>query len=524
MDRSEKILLFSLLVVVIVCLCASVTILFLAKSISPSPTLSPTLLPTLTAIPVSQAPTITPVEPVEGMSAGEKTLHTLREAVLPPADLFSLAYKFEGKTNLPAALDTPPVDYEVGDQQSFWIWETDKDANLEVEATLSYESPDLYFWIENGVPFDEAALKSIAETFANEIVPKDHAFFGTERIPGVDNDPHLYVLYARKMGTSIAGYMSAVDTVVPAVSEYSNAHEMFSINADVQTLEDPYTLSVMAHELQHLIHQAHDPNEDLWLNEGFSELASLINGYRTGGFDNVFITNPDLQLNDWGNGEEDTTPHYGASFLFVTYMMGRFGEEFTREVVASELNGFESIDAAFSKLQIVDPGSGKPETSDLLFADWAVANILQDDSLAGGRYSYVVYPDAPKASPTERQTECQNLQEHREVFQYGTDYVQLVCDSPSLFAFQGQPEVQVVPVASPDGSAFMWSNIANTSDTTMTREFDFRNVDAPIQLKFDLWYDLEPLYDFGYVLVSEDGATWQPLDSSFLHVCEFDRQ
>jgi hypothetical protein len=89
------------------------------------------------------------------------------------------------------------------------------------------------------------------------------------------------MLWRYRAGDHVAGLSASTDVVCP-VHPYSNAHEMFYVNADVQTIADPYTLSVMAHELQHLIHGYHDANEELWLNEGFSELSTLLNGYDAG--------------------------------------------------------------------------------------------------------------------------------------------------------------------------------------------------------------------------------------------------
>ena len=44
---------------------------------------------------------------------------------------------------------------------------------------------------------------------------------------------------------------------------------------------------------------------------------------------------------------------------------------------------------------------------------------------------------------------------------------------------------------------------------TLTREFDFTDVSAPITFSFRTWYDLEEDYDYLYFEVSEDGQHWQ---------------
>jgi len=80
-----------------------------------------------------------------------------------------------------------------------------------------------------------------------------------------------------------------------------------------------------------MIHWNRDRNESTWVNEGFSELAVLLNGYEVGS-EYSYIVNPDLQLNDWPNDSSQTSPHYGAAFLFFTYFLDRFGEQIQKKL------------------------------------------------------------------------------------------------------------------------------------------------------------------------------------------------
>jgi immune inhibitor A len=307
----------------------------------------------------------------------------------------------------------------------------------------------------------------------------------------------------------LAGYAATTDTVLPIAHKYSNAHEMFAINSDVQTLSDPYTLSVMAHELQHVIHGYHDLNEELWLNEGFSELATLLNGYDAGGFDLLFSYEPDLQLNYWPGDSDESTPHYGASFLYVTYLLDRFGEKITRAVVADPLNSFESIDSVLSVNNIKDPLTGEVITADSFFSDWVIANYLQDPAISDGRYHYSNYADAPTMSPTEVISDCNNIAINRDVKQFGTDYIKLNCTGKIEIQFEGDSTVGVLPASPIDDGSVMWSNRADSSDLMLTREFDFSNITGPIQMTYDTWYDLEKDYDYLYLMARIEGENWQ---------------
>ena len=61
-------------------------------------------------------------------------------------------------------------------------------------------------------------------------------------------------------------------------------------------LNDTYTYGVLAHEFQHMIHWKQDRNETSWMNEGFSEVAVLLNGYYVGGADTEYIADTDIRV------------------------------------------------------------------------------------------------------------------------------------------------------------------------------------------------------------------------------------
>lgn len=440
------------------------------------------------------------VQVVEELS---DNLRVLQNEEIPSADLVFLAERYQGKTGIPLQLDSEPVAYRIGDRLDFFKLNVDTNTTDRITAVLRYASDKIYFWAEESQDLDNREINQLLSEFENKIYPTNQEFFGKEWIPGVDNDPHLYILYAGNMGNQLAGYTASTDGVVPDAHEYSNAHEMFYINSDVQWLTDPYTLSVMAHELQHLIHGYHDPNEELWLNEGFSELSTLLNGYNAGGFDNLFAFKPDIQLNDWSVDANENDYHYGASYLFVTYLLDRFGEDFTKALVADKLGGFTSIDHVLASFGYRDDQTDEIIVSDDVFTDWVITNFVNDENFSDGRYAYQIYENAPTASATETLTECENIQIERKVHQYGTDYIRLACDQTDIdLHFSGSATVGILPVSTGDGY-FMWSNRSDASVTRLSREFDFTNVSGPITLKYNAWYDLEKDYDFLYLIVSE---------------------
>ena len=273
-------------------------------------------------------------------------------ADLPAGDLRELGVRLAG---LPA--DTPEFDcssapeYNIGDETTFEVSNSDTFEQFTVTATLLAREPNVYIWVDNDwlSLVDRSAAEQAAREFDEKILPRNRELFGTEWSPGIDCDPRLHVLNTSNTGAG--GYFSSVDQYTTLVRSDSNEKEMFYIDIENMggplALGDNLYLGVLAHEYQHMIHFHIDRNEDTWANEGLSELASYLNGYSVGGSDFAFSSSPDTQLNFWPS--DNTFPHYGASFTFWLYFYDKFGEEGISRIVASEHNGLEGVSAALQE-------------------------------------------------------------------------------------------------------------------------------------------------------------------------------
>lgn len=445
------------------------------------------------------------------IEARRETLGTLAKIDLPAYDPYDLAARLEGKINIPKTIPAPAEPYKIGDSQKFWLMNTDTNQNFQINANLHYITDHAYFWIEEGLTFKENDLEQLAQAFEEKIYPTNREFFGSEWTPGVDNDPHIYILYARNLGSQVAGYFPTTDEYTPMLDEYANAHEMFVFNADSVSLGEEYVYATLAHEFQHMIHWYGDRNETAWMNEGFSDLASFLNGYDVGGHDLLYIWNPDLQLNDWPNDQNATGPHYGAAFLFMAYFLDRFGDDATKALVADQANGLVSIDGVLQNIGATDSNTGNAITADDVVIDWMITNYLLDGKVGDGRFVYHNYPNASKADETETINECSQGVQSRSVNQYGADYIRITCKGDYTLHFQGSLQVGVLPVDPHSGSYVFWSNKGDESDMTLTHTFDFTELNSPISLTYWAWYDLEKDFDYLYLEASTDGKSWQIL-------------
>ncbi len=444
-------------------------------------------------------------------SLGIDTLNVLRRTPIPPRDPVDLAHRFLGLTQMPKPQPAP--SYKIGDSATFTADNSDQNVQFTLTAQLLYATPHVYMWFETSFKPDMDAVKRAADDFENHIYPTVHTYFGTEASPGVDNDVHLYILHAHNLGASIGGYFGGSSTFPKAVVPGSNEHEMFFVNLDTvgSRIGMPDYEGILAHEFQHMVHSNLDYNEDAWLNEGLSELSALLNGYVGLGFAPRFTSAPDTQLNTWP-ADTDTSPHYGASFLFVTYFLQRYGEDALRSLMTDPLNGLESIADILKKNNAVDPATNKPITVEDLFADWTMATLLDDQKAGDGRYYYSLLK-SPLPTPAMTEITADGSSHTLTPTQWGTTYLDIRGSGSYQLTFQGQPTVKVVPADAHSGKMMWWSNRGDQSDMRLTHAFDLTAVQKAT-LSFWLWHQIEKDWDYGYVAVSTDnGSTWNALST-----------
>jgi immune inhibitor A len=439
---------------------------------------------------------------------GAETLERLAGADVPVRDLHELAIRLR---HLPA--DTPRTidrggasEFAVGSRRLFHVSNVDTDEQFDLYAVLEAKTTHAYMWVEEGVAFDSKDLEDAADLFEKHTYATDRSFFGSEWTPGVDNDPHISILHARNLGDSVAGYYSSADEFVAAVREDSNEMEMFYINIDNVTVNSGFYNGVLAHEFQHMIHWHNDRNEETWLNEGFSELAMYLNDFDTGDHDWYFSGRPDTQLNSWPEGAGVAGANYGAAFLYTSYFLDRFGKEATQALVAHPDNAFSSVDAVLEE-------RGEGVTAEDLFADWVIANLLDDTEPADGRYGYEDIDLFDFQPEVTYYAFDYPVSERAAVHQFATDYIELEGDRPLELQFTGSSQVRVVDASAHSGRYAWWSNRGDDSDMTLTRRFDLSGVSAAT-LDFWAWYDLEEDWDYAYVEISTDGGeTWEILET-----------
>ena len=503
-------------------------------AVSPRATRPPTR-PTSTPRPVTRPTSSTPSQDITSTASlsNANSIDTVANDALPPEDLPDLAVRFKGvpEEATKVTCTAPATEYAIGATRTFTLSNQDDDTQFQVTARLDYKTDHTYMWVEqkpDAVKLNSSRLKTAADTFENDIYKVNHEFFGSEASPGVDCDSRLYILHATGIGSTVGGYFSSPDGFPKAVRSDSNEAEMFVIHAAPgYNGSDPGSasyMSTLAHEFQHMISYNTTHASNLWLEEGAAQFAERLNGYADDiGTVYDFASKPETQLNTWSESSAgENSAHYGGGYLFWSYLYDRFGADITKKLARNP----ERSAAAFMKVLadegVVNPDTNAPFMFEDLFADFVVANFMNQTKIeeSGNRYNYETITVPPMTTRATFKKGDYPIKMTENLSQFGTQYYELTGDSAVDISFTGSTVVPLLPMGTgsdgPDGT-FWYSNRGDASNPRLTREVDLSSLKSgdAATLRFRAWYRLEKDYDYAYASVSTDGGTtWSLLKTS----------
>jgi hypothetical protein len=286
--------------------------------------------------------------------------------------------------------------YNVGDEKKFWKYDltvmppkwVEDPAICLAAGNHSYVFVSTEQWYKTFSETDaDSILKYLEEkTFASNdkgIIQTVVECFGD--IPdAIDNDPKVIFYYSALgsyKGKVFNGYFSSFNQITDAEAQsidgsHSNECEMLLMSCSPVKPIEKLNLSVLAHELQHLIHFAKDWDEEQWVNEGCSEYAMLLCGLPDPILE--FQDAPNISLLNWNKQYSDQI----KVLLFFTYLAEHYGgNEFIKQLVANEANGLDGIKAT---LEAMNHNISIPE----LISNWTIANFIDDMEISNGLYGY----------------------------------------------------------------------------------------------------------------------------------------
>jgi len=337
--------------------------------------------------------------------------------------------------------------------------------NVQIAATCYGEGPNVYVYVADDAWEDG----TVTETMVANIVsawetatpgnPQAGIFDAVTSVmglpPDVDSDPHI-VVFLTKLGsyngTNFDGYFRRENQSPGATSNFT---EMVYVDCEHHAPDSDYLLGVLAHEFQHMISFAHDPSEEGWLDEVFSQAAMVLSGYWSDlAAGNIYLTRTGttpLLVADSRNFS------YGAGFLFASWLLDQYPHQFFGDLVADLDDGVASFNDALALYET--------EGYDLydLLLDWAAASLLNDPTVGEGRYAYATLGDQVNSpTPTTGNWDFQHtanlaLSSYR-YYEFDVDANQEVSfftahgDNIRVLAiFRGEGVVQMLPLAIIEG-------------------------------------------------------------------------
>jgi hypothetical protein len=448
-----------------------------------------------------QPPTAAVAEPVipgtidrrpvpEGASKDRRRLLGVN---MPPHDYFATAERLGGFAL--GERQVTPEPMALGDRRTFTT------ADGLRRAVLVHLTGVAAYWVEEGLALDRTAIAAAAEIVESRYLAPLQATFGREWSPGVDQDMRTTVLHTLGVPDDFElGYFSDENQYPRSLFVESNEREMVYLNMSRLEVGSELYLGTLLHEFQHLSQWNLDPNEQVWLNEGLSQLAETMAGLDTVDA-SAYLAQPTIRLDRWSSAPGEVYAHYAGSYLYLRYLWQRAGEAAVRELVRHPANGLSAVAAV---LEGYLPGV----TLDAFSADWAVATYLDSDG-GSGPYGYDGL-DLPAMGLATR-ARVLPFNTLGELDQMALDVIDLDLTGPVRLTFVGDTVTPLVDAPPPGGDGFWFAVPDNSSAPTLTAALDVPAVVDPA-LTFDLWHDLESGWDYAYLTASSDGGqTWEIL-------------
>jgi hypothetical protein len=289
------------------------------------------------------------------------------------------------------------TEYQVGDTKVFWKWDLSvmPPTWVQTPSTCRAVGEHCYLFVADEdwqINMNESDVQVVMNYLENQTmntneygaIEMDIEHFGP--IPDeLDNDPKLIVFYSALGsfgGSTFDGYFSVYNQVTEEEAHnlnppgHSNECEMIYMTCYPLDPTDPVRISVLSHELQHLIHWGFDQNEDTWLNEGMSELAMVYFGLP----DPIsqFPSNPNNSLNSWNQ----TFADYVKTMLFFTYLYEHYGTgNLIKDIVEDPQNSIQSIRNQLTENNV-------DESFEDIFTNWTIANYLDNPFVYDSLYYY----------------------------------------------------------------------------------------------------------------------------------------
>lgn len=282
----------------------------------------------------------------------------------------------------------------LGDTLSFFVRNIlDQERWNKITAKLLYDSLSVAIWMDTSAfssLLKQEQQTAIINGLKNQLLNNTSAlsvnpemgiynimnhYFGSP--PNVDGDGKVDILLLdikddfENSGSFVAGFFDPNDMTE---NVYSNNRDMLYVdiypNILYQTeINIENASATIAHEYQHLIHINYEGNarEYIFINEGLSELAEIVCGFKPRAAD-FYFKNSSRSLLSWNF--VDPIPDYSRASLWMNYLFEQIGYDNINLLLQSPLVGLDGIENILNQTSL--------KSFDQVFSDWIRANFIND--------------------------------------------------------------------------------------------------------------------------------------------------
>ncbi len=265
---------------------------------------------------------------------------------------------------------------------------------IEVEFYLKHPDPTFEIYVEaaewDSGHVDTTAIDTLVtyfrdRTFEGSLYPDLGIKAAAEDVfgppPDIDNNGKVYILLIDvrddydpdSSKTFVAGYFDPLDQEKGSTPR-GNLADIIYLDTNPGRLSGAnirHQISTLAHEYQHLIHYGRDPGEDIWVNEGLSELSPTLMGLPHREF-TYYLTDTNMRLDSFDGELAD----YARCGLFFLYTWVQLGTQFIKDLIVNTETGISGFSQTLSRYS--------PPSIDEFVLDWHLANFVQGE----GAYGY----------------------------------------------------------------------------------------------------------------------------------------
>lgn len=253
---------------------------------------------------------------------------------------------------------------------------------------------NVLIYLEEGSKVERFEPEKLISEFDKQIYAQTTRFFGQEKRPGIDNDDRITILLMdikdnfEQSGTYTSGYFNRSDCYRPDeisadINLKSNQREMLYIDIHPSEANGAEFFATIAHELQHLIHFHHDPEEYDWVDEGCAQINTYLCGYGHPRQIKAFQKSPDNSLLAWSPLQ--MVANYGQTYMWNYYLMQRFlpddtsRETFFKSLVTDKETGMASFNQQLKRFGV---------TFNEVFLDFCIANFVNRPRINPAIFGY----------------------------------------------------------------------------------------------------------------------------------------